>query len=158
MARNSCHPYDSFNERRWAKCLEHIGIEVEHHPKIGLGYWIPDFYLPHYELYCEVKPYFAESYRHKLLRAQADGLHTALLTTPRLYPDFRDLQYWYTFDGKTQDIALDGWKVTHPEKGPNMIEVHQTREMTVLGVDANKAILLLDGPELFETWMNGVVA
>ena len=66
---------DSTWEVACAKRLDELGIKWMRNPSIKLKYitrsrrirnYIPDFYLPDYDVYIEVKGYWTESARHKI--------------------------------------------------------------------------------------------
>ena len=71
---------DSTWEVACAKRLDELGIKWIRNPNIKLKYitrgnrarnYIPDFYLPDYDTYIEVKGYWTDAARHKMKDVQA---------------------------------------------------------------------------------------
>lgn len=71
---------DSTWEVACASRLDELGIKWERDHSIKLGYitrgkrkrnYIPDFYLPEYDVYIEVKGYWTDAARHKMKDVQA---------------------------------------------------------------------------------------
>ena len=71
---------DSTWEVAMAERLDELGIKWIRNPSIKLKYltrsrrirnYIPDFYLPDYKLYIEVKGYWTDAARHKMKSVQA---------------------------------------------------------------------------------------
>ena len=71
---------DSTWEVACATRLDELGIKWERDHSIKLGYvtrgkrkrnYIPDFYLPEYDVYIEVKGYWTDAARHKMKDVQA---------------------------------------------------------------------------------------
>lgn len=86
------HEFRSRLEARWAVFLDDIGIEFEYEPE---GYqhkdgerYLPDFYLPHVEMFAEVKPFRSDSDTRRLERFALDGLGAVVLFDgpPKLKP------------------------------------------------------------------------
>jgi len=70
---------DSTWETAMANRLDELGINWERDPSIKLEYktrggrkrnYIPDFYLPDYDLYIEVKGYWTDAAKHKMKDVQ----------------------------------------------------------------------------------------
>ena len=70
---------DSTWEVAAAKRLDDLGVQWERDKNIRLNYltrgkrkryYIPDFYLPDYDLYIEVKGYWTDAARHKMKDVQ----------------------------------------------------------------------------------------
>ena len=71
---------DSTWEVAMAERLDELGVKWMRNPSIKLKYltrsrrlrnYIPDFYLPDYDLYIEVKGYWTDAARHKMKSVQA---------------------------------------------------------------------------------------
>ena len=71
---------DSTWEVAMAERLDELGVKWMRNPSIKLKYltrsrrlrnYIPDFYLPDYDLYIEVKGYWTGAARHKMKSVQA---------------------------------------------------------------------------------------
>tara|TARA_A100001011_G_C13954533_1_gene692644 strand:+ start:224 stop:532 length:309 start_codon:yes stop_codon:yes gene_type:complete len=73
---------DSTWEVACAKRLDELGIKWMRNPSIKLKYitrsrrirnYIPDFYLPDYDVYIEVKGYWTDAARHKIKSVQINN-------------------------------------------------------------------------------------
>ena len=73
---------DSTWEVACAKRLDELGIKWMRTPSIKLKYitrsrrirnYIPDFYLPDYDIYIEVKGYWTDAARHKIKSVQINN-------------------------------------------------------------------------------------
>jgi predicted nuclease of restriction endonuclease-like RecB superfamily len=73
---------DSTWEVAMAERLDALGIKWIRNPSIKLKYltrsrrvrnYIPDFYLPDYDLYIEVKGYWTDAARHKMKSVQINN-------------------------------------------------------------------------------------
>jgi predicted nuclease of restriction endonuclease-like RecB superfamily len=73
---------DSTWEVACAKRLDELGIKWIRNPSIKLKYitrsrrirnYIPDFYLPDYDIYIEVKGYWTDAARHKIKSVQINN-------------------------------------------------------------------------------------
>lgn len=60
-------------ESKWARLFDELGVFYEYEPKVfdtSLGWYLPDFYLPRFELWVEVKPSEpTDEERQKLIEA-----------------------------------------------------------------------------------------
>lgn len=89
-------------EARWAVFFDTLGIEYQYEPEgfdLGNGIWyLPDFWLPGFELWVEIKgtePNYDEQSKAALLAQQGDN--TVLI-------------FWCDFSRKTRNHTMCFWK------------------------------------------------
>lgn len=108
--------FRSLLEAKWAIFFDELGIKWKYEPEydaVEFGgfriFYKPDFYLPDYDLWVEIKP---RSLRHlsdgeirKIVGWANNDLDILVLSgQPRILPDDHEAHYLYTYDSKKKKV------------------------------------------------------